>query len=55
MAEDQPQNKLVDLTKFFASENDGDNLIGDGFKKFKNEWAQLSEEEKAWFKAQPLS
>jgi hypothetical protein len=43
------ENKLGDLKKFFSKP--GENL---SIAEFKAEWDQLSEEEKDWFKTQPL-
>ena len=43
------ENKLADIKKFFQN---GDKPMTTA--EFKAEWDQLSEEEKAWFKAQPL-
>lgn len=42
-------NSIVDLKKFFT--NEGEQLTIQDFKK---EWDQLSDEEKDWFKSQPL-
>ena len=42
-------NKLIDLKRFFTPE--GQNMTT---AEFKAEWDQLSDEEKAWFKAQHL-
>lgn len=50
MAEAKNLNKIGDLKKFFTPE--GETL---GFAEFKAEWDQLSEEEKDWFKQQPLT
>ncbi len=43
------ENTLVDLKKFFTAP--GQTMTT---AEFKAEWDQLSEEEKLWFKAQPL-
>lgn len=42
-------NTLAQLKKFFTPE--GESLT---IAEFKAEWDQLSEEEKTWFKEQPL-
>lgn len=46
----ESENSIVDLKKFFTPEG-GTMTI----QEFKAEWDQLSDEEKAWFKSQPLS
>jgi len=45
------ENKIADLRKFFGEKNDGTMMT---IQEFKAEWDQLSEEEKDWFKKQPL-
>jgi len=45
----ESQSSIVDLKKFFTPA--GEQMTIQDFKK---EWDQLSDEEKAWFKAQPL-
>ena len=45
----EAENKLSDLKKFFT--NEGQTMTT---AEFKAEWDQLSEEEKVWFKQQPL-
>lgn len=42
-------NSIVDLVRFFTPENGALSI-----KDFKQEWDQLSDEEKFWFKSQPL-
>lgn len=44
------ENKLSDLKKFFSKEGEVMTTA-----EFKAEWDQLSDEEKAWFKSQPLT
>lgn len=44
------ENKLVDLKKFFSSDDKPMTTA-----EFTAEWNQLSDEEKVWFKTQPLS
>lgn len=49
-SENKPvENKLVDLKKFFTPEGGSMST-----SEFTAEWNQLSDEEKAWFKSQPL-
>ena len=43
------ENRLVDLKRFFTPEGQSMTTA-----EFTAEWNQLSDEEKAWFKAQPL-
>ena len=51
MAEDKKptMSKIAQLKNFFSS--DGEKMT---IAEFKAEWDQLSDEEKDWFKAQPL-
>ena len=46
------ENKLADLKKFFMFTPDGTQKMTTA--EFKAEWDQLSDEEKDWFKKQPL-
>jgi len=46
----QVENKIGDLKKFFTSEGETMSIV-----EFKAEWDQLSDQEKDWFKSQPLS
>lgn len=48
--EPKVKNRLVDLKKFFSQ--NGEKMTT---AEFTAEWNQLSDEEKAWFKSQPLS
>lgn len=43
------ENRLVDLKKFFSPEGETMTTV-----EFKAEWDKLSEEEKQWFRTQPL-
>lgn len=45
-------NSIVDLKKFFESKDI--DLADTRVMDFKKEWQELSEEEKRWFKSQPL-
>jgi len=49
MSGTQVENKLGDLKKFFSKPGEIMTIV-----EFKAEWDQLSEEEKVWFKSQPL-
>lgn len=42
-------NSISDLKKFFTAEGETLTIVD-----FKAEWDQLSDEEKIWFKQQPL-
>ena len=48
-AEAEVNNRLVEIKKYFTKE--GEVLTT---AEFKEEWEKLSEEEKIWFKTQPL-
>lgn len=43
------ENKLADIKKFFTKPGESMTTA-----EFKAEWDQLSDEEKAWFRTQPL-
>lgn len=45
----ESQNSIAELKKFFTPE--GEQL---SIAEFKKEWDELSDEEKDWFKTQPL-
>jgi hypothetical protein len=49
LAEEDIRNTISELKKFFTPEGEVMSIA-----EFKAEWDQLSEEDKDWFKQQPL-